>query len=356
VIVAPPALREMAEATGHPFTGGGEPDEAEIAPIRERLPVVSPQEAAVLGNRELFGRLAATAMLPAVVEVVDRWQPDLVLREPCEYASAVVAADRDTPIAQIAISLAEAEWGSIAAAQPALEHHRPGLTDVVRATPYVTRFPAAIDASPFPSTIRVRETSDATGPLPRWWGSDDRPLVYVTLGTVIGHMTRAADTFRVLIDAVAGLDARVLVTVGRNVDPDELGPIPAGVHVEQWVEQADALAETEVVVCHGGSGTTLGALAAGVPLVLVPQFADQFVNAERVVGLGAAVAVEPRAGDDGRRLPLLGDDAPRIRAAIDAVRGNPAYRRAAERMGASMASTPRADEILDALLTRSPRG
>ena len=88
VVVGPPALQEMVELAGFPFRAGGEPPEAVIAPIRERLPLAPPLEASVLGNRELFGRLATGAMLPHMEQVCADWQPDFVLREPCEYASA----------------------------------------------------------------------------------------------------------------------------------------------------------------------------------------------------------------------------------------------------------------------------
>ena len=66
-------------------------------------------------------------MLAGMEDAWRDWVPDLVLRDPAEYASAVLAARTRTPIAQVAISLAEAEAGSIAAAAPALEEHRQGL-------------------------------------------------------------------------------------------------------------------------------------------------------------------------------------------------------------------------------------
>jgi hypothetical protein len=94
VVVAPPALEEMVARAGYAFLAGGEPPEAEVRPIRERLPVAPRAEAAVLGDRELFGRLATDAMLPAMERAFDELQPQLVLREPCEYASAVAAARR----------------------------------------------------------------------------------------------------------------------------------------------------------------------------------------------------------------------------------------------------------------------
>src|SRR4051794_13434027 len=91
LVIGPPALTGLVEATGHPFVAGDEPPEAVVAPIREQLPVAPAGEASVLGNRELFGRLATTAMRPAMERLFARWRPDLVVRDPCEYASAVVA-------------------------------------------------------------------------------------------------------------------------------------------------------------------------------------------------------------------------------------------------------------------------
>ena len=86
--------------------------------------------------------------------------------------------------------------------------------------------------------------------------------------------------------------ARVLVTVGRHADPAELGPLPANVHVERWVAQASVMPHAAAMVAHGGAGTTLAALAAGVPLVLLPLSADQPINARRVAELGAGLALD----------------------------------------------------------------
>ncbi len=133
LVVGPPALRDLVESAGYPFRAGGEPPEAEVAPLRDRLTTAPRAEAVVLGNRDLFGRLATTAMLPGMERTCFEWEPDLVLREPCEYASAVVAPRLRIPTAQVAISLARAEAASIAAAAPALENHRRGLVDELHA-------------------------------------------------------------------------------------------------------------------------------------------------------------------------------------------------------------------------------
>ena len=336
LVIGPPAMGDMVTRTGFDFRAGGEPDESEIAPIREQLPVVPREEAAVLGNRELFGRLAATAMLPAMRKLYDEWSPDLVVRDPCEYASAVVAHERDVATAQIAISLADVEMGSIAVAAPALEAHAAGLTEALRASPFLTRFPASVDPSSFAVTRRYHEPIDGPiGPLPDWWPGSDHPLVYLTFGTVLGHMSIAPNVFRAALDAVADLPVRVLLTIGHRLDPSALGPAPGNVHVERWVDQADVFAAADLVVCHGGSGTTYGALAVGLPLVLVPIFADQFENTTRVVAAGAAVAVAgPDAIADG------------IRTVLDSA----AHRDRAGAIAREVAATPTPGEVLDEVL------
>ena len=352
LIVGPPALRDMVERAGYPFRAGGEPSEAEVAPIRERLPVIPPHEASMLGNRELFGRLAATAMLPGMERTCAEWSPDLVLRDPCEYASAVVAGRLGIPSAQVAISLAEAEAWSIAAAAPALDAHRPGLVDELRASPYLTRFPASLDPSPFPATTRFRDSGPTRGrPLPDWWRGSEAPLVYMTFGTVLGHMSIAAGVYRTALSAIGGVPVRALLTLGRQLDRSSLDPIPANVHVEAWVDHSDVLAAADLVVCHGGSGTAFGALAAGVPVVVVPLFADQFENGRRIADGGAGLVVEATETTGAPVRRLIGqEDAPRIAAGITSVLATPSYRRNARRIAAEMASARTADEVLAALL------
>ena len=96
------------------------------------------------------------------------------------------------------------------------------------------------------------------------------------------------------------------MTTGADLD---LGAVPANVRVERWVPQPEALARASLVVCHGGSGTVLGALAANLPLIVMPMFDDQFANARALAG--AAVVVEPA----GLRAAILAPPAPPERLA-----------------------------------------
>ena len=281
--------------------------------IWDGFEALSREQKSILGNREWFGRLCTAALLPAVEAVCDEWRPDLVLREAAEYASAIAAEARGIAHAQIAISKAEVEWGSLQIAAPVLPA---GIPERLREEPYLSRFPASLDPSPYPDTRRYRESAAAAhrGGHLRQFGSHAADLGY--------------DPYRALLAAVEGLDMPVLLTTGAELD---LGPLPENVTVERWVPQAEALADASLVVCHGGSGTTLGALAAGLPLVLVPMFADQFENARTIAAAGAGLIAEPdglRARDRDRahraRVPPSGG-ADRRRAAI---RPGPAVRAA----------------------------
>lgn len=147
-----------------------------------------------------------------------------------------------------------------------------------------------VDHIPARQALRpVLYSGEHTGPLPAYLRPDPRPLVYLTLGSVHNETP-------VLIGAVEGvtrLGARVLVTVGPDGDLDALGPQPEGVQVQRWVSQSDVLPWVSVVVSHGGSGTSLGALGLALPQLCLPQAADQFRNAAAVVASGAGLTLSP---------------------------------------------------------------
>jgi MGT family glycosyltransferase len=164
---------------------------------------------------------------------------------------------------------------------------------------------------------RFREPATRPRPLPAWW-RNDWPLVYVTFGSVVPTIDEHfPGLYRAAIDAIAPLPVNALVTVGRDRDPADLGPLPPNVHATRWIPQADVLPHAAAVVCHGGSGTVLGALSAGVPMALLPLFADQNVNARRVAAIGAGIEASQPADLTGAVRRLL--DEPRYREAALAV-------------------------------------
>jgi MGT family glycosyltransferase len=114
--------------------------------------------------------------------------------------------------------------------------------------------------------------------------------VYFTLGTVFPQ--ESGDLFARVLAGISSLPVDVLVTVGDEIGPAELGNQPPNVRIEGFLPLADVLAESDVVVSHGGSGTVVAALALGLPQVLLPMGADQPLNADRCTELGIAVALD----------------------------------------------------------------
>ncbi len=99
------------------------------------------------------------------------------------------------------------------------------------------------------------------------------------------------------------------------------------------------------VVGHGGFGTTMTALAAGVPQVVVPLFsADQFVHADHVAAAGAGVRVD--GGPAG---------APSLAAAVGQVLADPGYRRRARAVAAEIAALPDPADLVPALVELAGR-
>jgi UDP:flavonoid glycosyltransferase YjiC (YdhE family) len=355
-VVVPPELDETLAASGYPYTLGADPAPEELGAIWGSVRNVPVEEARRIVLGELFGRLKTAGMLPAVRGVAASWHPQLIVREAQEYAGAVVAEEIGRPHVRVAVSLAQLEAVSLREAAPALEGFRPGLDERIAASPYLSSFPASLDPAPFDPVTRVRDST--VGPpaeaLPDWWEDRDAPLVYVTFGTVLGGMAEASASFGVVVEALAELPVRVLLTTGRAIDPAALGTLPPSVHAERWIPQASVLGHAAVVVCHGGSGTTLGALGAGVPLVIVPLFADQRSNAAAVESAGAGIAVEPigAAATATIRVLTREDDEERIWDAVATVLADPSYREAAARIAEAQRAVASVDSVLEEL-TRS---
>ena len=79
--------------------------------------------------------------------------------------------------------------------------------------------------------------------------------------------------------------------MGPDGDPTALADVSEHVHLEKFVDQSRVLPLVDAVVHHGGTGSVLGALATGLPQLILPQGADQFFNARFLTEAGAARAL-----------------------------------------------------------------
>ncbi len=349
MVLVPPALAQTAERTGLRYRVGDEPPRALIEEIWQRVRAGPPEAVVGLIDRELFAARCTEMMLAPARELRNTWRPELVVREPCEYASAIAAHEAGIAQVQVGISLAAIEFRVRAMVAPIIDRFAPGVSAAIASSPYLSSFPPSLDPSPWPDTRRFRlSPAPSAGAIKRCSGGE-LPLVYVTFGSVLGHLPEAIGVYRAALEALAGLPARVLLTVGRATDIASIGPVPANTRVEQWVAQDAVLEQAALVVCHGGSGTTFGALAAGVPLVICPLFADQPQNGRAVQDAGAGIVL-PGYEDAAGGVRTLGPEhVGPLRESIEEVLNAPAYRRAARRLAAEIADMPTLDELVKPL-------
>ena len=91
LIVGPPTLK----ARGYPFEAGDAPPEEVLGPLWAAMPTLPPAQGDVVVVAVVFAKLNVEAMLPKHREVIERWRPDLVVRESAEFASAVAAEEHE---------------------------------------------------------------------------------------------------------------------------------------------------------------------------------------------------------------------------------------------------------------------
>ena len=131
--------------------------------------------------------------------------------------------------------------------------------------------------------------------LPNWLEDlDDRPVVYVTFGTVYNNIE---GIFEPILAALADEPLNVIVTTGVGGAYNIANP-PANVHVAEYIPVSQLLPRCDAAVTHGGYNTVIAALGSGVPLYAVPLGADQPYNARRCVELGVALSAAPTDSDD----------------------------------------------------------
>jgi UDP:flavonoid glycosyltransferase YjiC (YdhE family) len=338
--VSAESTRAAAEAAGFTFHAAGiEPGErqARAGARRDEIFKLPPDERRAFIFPLLFGEIDAPRKIDALRSRARAWQPEIVVHDSCDLAAPVVAAEQGLPsvhhsfgrmvppaIVAGADSVTEPLWRAAGLAPEP-------YSGMFRGT-YVDIAPPSFQSEKVPEGVRVEPMRSASLDAPAAetapdWLHDlpERPTVYVTLGTVHNDLA----VFRLLLDAFSTIDCNVVATVGRTNDPAELDPLPDNARVERYISQALVLPHASIVVSHGGSGSTLAALAYGLPMLFVPQGADQFENAAQVQSLGAGVRLVP---DE-----LTASSA---RAALESLLGDPSYRERAQQVAAEIAAMP----------------
>lgn len=250
----------------------------------------------------MFAGVAAPPKVEDLVAAASEWDADLVVHDMTDFAAPVAAAHRGIPwvghsfgalqpgefwdLAGQLVAPTWADWGVEPGPRAGMFRHL-----------YLDVCPPSFQADEIAGVSVARPLRPVAfdnpeqAPLPPWVAElPAGPTVYVTLGTVVNH---SPDVLERVVAGLADGPWNVIVTVGLDRDPAELGRLAANVHVERYLPQSLLLERCQLVVCHAGSGTTLAALARGLPLLLLPQDANQFWNADRAEALGAGHTIRP---------------------------------------------------------------
>ncbi|WP_018684185.1 glycosyltransferase [Actinokineospora enzanensis] len=293
----------------------------------------------------VFGDVLPRSTVATLRPVLAERRPDLVIYEAGAPGAAIAAAAEGVPAVCHGIgrgtmsntTFRPQDWLSALAEEVGVEYG--GTPGFPGGTPYLDIYPLSLQdpehAAGYVSRIPLRPTAFAEpGELPDWVTEHREKLIYLTLGTAFG----SASVLRAAIDGLAATGHRVLVAAGPTVPVDSLGDVPANVTVLPWVPQADLLPHTDLVVHHGGAGTTLGTAAVGVPQLVLPQGADQFVNADAISAHGS-----------GRQLVGPGLTAEAVTAAADGLLADESATKLARSLADEIAAMPTPAEVAERL-------
>ncbi len=293
-----------------------------------------------------FFAAAAEKRAADLVPRAAAWKPDLVIHEETELAGPVAAATSRARHVVHGLGLMPSArvWSPFVSAIERLgrQWDVSGIAGVLREATYLHICPPALQPPGeriWKRALPLRHAAgmpfagerlpDAIDALP--YGHS----IHLTLGTVFHDATD------VLESAIAGLRElpfNLIVTVGPGGDPARFGPQPAQVLVERYVSHALLLPRCRLVVSQGGAGIMFGALSHGLPQLVIPQGADQFMNADACRQAGAALSLAP--GEVS---------AAAIAAAADQLLSEPAFTVAARAVRAEFDMMPDAEAVLATL-------
>ena len=337
VVATSPTFCPVIASAGLQPHPAGMDDGALVTEARRRWPNTTSLPAADWTPR-MFCEIAAPAMATDLGPFMDQWRPDVVVREEGEYGSAVASAARGVPWVTHA-------WGSPLRGEDSLAELGRLLSPMwERAGQEALAGPELYGAAifdPCPPSLyvqaptlahrqEVRPTYRPKIGEPGAARGAGRRHAYVGFGTVPlfrdhPQLTHAA------IEALLAEGFDVTVTTGDGDLAETIeGAHRTRVRVERWVDLPEVLKRCSVAVCHGGAGTVLSALAAGVPLVLLPRGAP---SQQRM-----SAACEERGV--GRTVLWSGANGDAVRAAISEVTSGEAFAVAAASVARELGRMP----------------
>jgi len=268
----------LVASHGIDAVAAGMADEELVAAARRTWPEARSSPPATWTVR-MFCEIAAPAVVQDLAPVIRRWRPDVIVREEGEHGGPLAAAVAGLPWVTHG-------WGSpLPAPESLVETGKLVAPAWARAGLRAPDGPAIYGAAvldPCPPSLYavqpplqhrhvVRSWTPGAGMVVSQQRPHGRRLAYVGFGTV-PLFRNPTEVLYVVVNSLLALDFDVTVTAGSDEVVNQLRAIDGNrVRAERWVDLPSLLQACDLVVCHGGAGTVLAALSAGLPVLLLPR-------------------------------------------------------------------------------------
>ncbi|MEH1164401.1 glycosyltransferase [Micromonospora sp. CPCC 205539] len=345
-VVTAVGMTPLISPEGFELLAAGPMPDALFAEVGRKLGINPATEPTPEAVAEFFAGVRIDLTADEAIAQAKRWQPDLIINEMVDFVGPLVATSLDVPLATVAFGPsvpAEFTDALTATARPRYEERglpapagTPSGRWLLDTCPPGLQFPDFAVPSGMERIALRPEPHQAADALagvgtPQAGG---RPRVLVSFGTVFADPAVVGP----LLGALTALDVDVVATLGLDGKPEDYQLDSDRVEFSPFVPLAQLLENVDAVITHGGAGTTLGTLARGIPMVVVPQGADQFFQADRVAASGAGLALMPGQADPAA-----------IAAALRRLLDEPTFTAEARRISAEVAAMPTPDQVVERL-------
>jgi UDP:flavonoid glycosyltransferase YjiC (YdhE family) len=331
----------------------------DVPQLQQQIGAALPADAAAVADRAvaMFAGAYPEAMLQGLLPQLAAWPPDLVVHEEGEFSAPLVAVLAQVPCVTVGWPVAmkpvaviervtqplRALWQAHGRDMP----HWGGLYEQ-----FIDTCPPALQSpdpelAALPRLARMQPLTASADP--RFADSDlgidasGRPVVHVTLGTVDSY-NNAPDLVEAVLAGLAAEPVQVLLTTGQALAGLDVSRYP-NVTARTFVPHRLLLPRCAAVVCHGGAGSTIAALAHGLPLLIIPRGgASQYRSGVHCARAGAGIHLP-----EAQATPAAVGDA------VRSLLAEPTWRVAAQALRDEILAMPTPDACVDSLaLLASP--
>jgi L-noviosyl transferase len=276
---------------------------------------------------EFYVPLAETTV-GRVTEIARTWGADMIMHPSWDYAAPLAAAACGIPATFHSWGLLpepeidEAAWKAL---EPLRE--RVGGTPVAGQA-WIDVCPPGLAGTRPAGGLPMRYVAyNGSAELSDWLLTPpDRPRICVTLGNIpiLGEHDNVVAT---VLKGLSGADVEIVVAAADRLTV--AGGLPANVRVERRLPLSQLLPTCSAVIHHGGAGSTMTSIIAGLPQLVLPQMCVQYQHAQQIAGAGAGSWLAP------------GElDADSVRAAVDRLLDDPTAAATSRRLRDELAARP----------------